>query len=353
MGDRAGQADLAGKGNSGMNVSYRLRGFGAAAFGAISVLAGPAMAADQHLVLYSANDDTVNKMVSTGFTAETGIQVDVISTGSGVLFRRLASEKDNTQADVVWGTSASLLNQNKAMFQPYAAKEKDAVPAAYRDPDNLWLGTNLQILTISQNTGSIPAAQGPHSWADLLDPKWKGKIAFTDPANSGSAYVTATFLASLWGDNDAAWTKLGQLLTNTKVLNRSTLVFDGNGNGEYPLGISLEYAGNLWAHNGAPVQVTYPTDGTAVVPEGIAIVKGAPDPAAAKAFVDFVNSKPMQQQMLQATFRRPARQDIDLSAAGHMPALSAIKFVAYDDVKWDAARRETLERLKTVIQDTR
>jgi len=334
-----------------MNMSYRLLGLGAAAFGVMSVLAGPA-AAQQHLVLYSANDDTVNNMVSTGFTAATGIKVDVISTGSGVLLRRLASDRENPQGDVVWGTSASLLKQNSSYFQPYVAKEKDAVPAAYRDPDDLWLGTNLQILTISQNTKSIAAADGPHSWADLLDPKWKGKIAFTDPGNSGSAYVTATFLLALWGGDDGAWTKLGQLLTNTKVLNRSTLVFDGNGTGEYPLGISLEYAGNLWAHNGAPVQVIYPTDGTAVVPEAIAIVKGAPDLEAAKAFVDFINSKPMQTQMLQATFRRPARQDIDFTGVP-MPPLSAIKVAAYDDLKWDGIRRQTLERLKTVIQDTR
>jgi len=334
-----------------MNMSYRCLGLGAAAIGVMSVLAGPA-AAESHLVLYSANDDTVNGMVSNGFTAATGIKVDVISTGSGVLFRRLASEKDNPQADVVWGTSTALLNQNKALLQAYAAKEKTAVPAAFRDPDDLWLGTNLQILTISQNTKSIAAAEGPRSWADLLDPKWKGKVAFTDPANSGSAYVTATFLLSLWGGDDGAWTKLGTLLTNTKVLNRSTLVFDGNGSGEYPLGISLEYAGNLWAHNGAPVQVTYPSDGTAVVAEGIAIAKGAPDLDAARAFVDFINSKPMQTQMLQATFRRPARQDIDFTGVP-MPVLSAIKIVPYDDAKWDAARKDTLDRLKTTIQDTR
>jgi iron(III) transport system substrate-binding protein len=319
----------------------------------MSVLAGPAMA-QQHLVLYSANDDTVNTMVSTGFTQATGIKVDVISTGSGVLFRRLASEKDNTQADVVWGTSVSLLKQNSSFLQPYAAKEKDAVPASFRDPNDLWLGTNLQILTISQNTSSIPATDGPHGWADLLDPKWKGRIAYTDPANSGSSYVNATFLVSLWGDNDAAWDRFGKLVANTKVLNRSTLVFDGNGNGEYPLGISLEYAGNLWAHNGAPVKVIYPADGTAVVAEGIAIVKGAPDLEAAKKFVDFINSKPMQEQMLKATFRRPARQDIDFAIVdGRMPPLAQIKVVPYDDVKWDGARRETLERLKTLIQNTR
>jgi iron(III) transport system substrate-binding protein len=344
---------MTAKGTGRMNVASRFLGLGAAVFGAIGILAGPA-AAEQHLVMYSANDDTVNSMVANGFTKATGIKVNVISAGSGVLFRRIASEKDNPQADIIWGTSASLLNQNKAYFQPYAAKEKNAVPAQYRDPNDLWLGTNLQILTISQNTNSVPEGQGPKSWADLLNPKWKGKIAYTDPANSGSSYVTATFLLSQWGDNDAAWKKLSELLANTKVLSRSTLVFDGNGTGEYPLGISLEYAGDLWAHNGAPVKVIYPADGTVVLPEGIAIIKNAPDADAARAFVDFVNSKPMQEEMLKATFRRPARQDIDLSAVpGHMPKLADIKVVKYDDAKWDAARRETLDRLKTTIQNTR
>lgn len=320
-----------------------------AAFAAAS--AGTARAG-QHVVLYSANDNTVNNMVVDAFQKQTGIKVDVVSTGSGVLFRRVASEAANPQADVIWGVGAALLARNKQFFQPYAAKERDAVPAKYRDPDDLWLGTNLQILVITQNTKAIPEDRGPRSWQDLTDPKWKGTIAYTDPANSGSAYVTATLLLQMWGANDAAWDRLGKLLANTKVLNRSTLVFDGVGSGEYPLGISLEYAGFLWAHNGAPVAVIYPSDGTTVQPEGIAIIKGAPDADAARELVDFINSKPMQEAMLRATFRRPARQDIDLSTS-RMPPLSSLKLVAYDDPKWDSERRQTLGKLRDLIQSTR
>ncbi len=57
----------------------------------VAAAAGPAVAAD-HVVLYSANDDTVNKLVADGFKKETGMTVNVVSTGSGVLFRRIASE---------------------------------------------------------------------------------------------------------------------------------------------------------------------------------------------------------------------------------------------------------------------
>lgn len=320
----------------------------------LAISVSGAAATEQHLVLYSANDNTVNTMVADAFTKASSIKVDIVSTGSGVLFRRIASEEAQPQADVIWGVSASLLKENSRYFEPYAAKDREAVPAQYRDPNNLWLGTNLQVLTISQNTASIPAAKGPKSWSDLLDPKWKEKIAYTDPANSGSSYVNATFLVSLWGANDAAWTKLGKLLANTKVLNRSTLVFEGNGSGEYPLGMSLEYAGHLWQHNGAPVQVIYPADGTLALAEGVAIIKGGPDPEAAKAFVDFINQKDIQEQLLRTTFRRPARLDIDMkSMPGHLPPLSALKIIPYDDAKWEASRRENLARLKTLIQNTR
>ena len=138
------------------------------------------------------------------------------------------------------------------------------------------------------------------------------------------------------------------------MLNRSTLVFDGNGSGEYPLGISLEYAGYLWAHNGAPVSVGYPTEGTVALAEGAAVIKGAPDQDAARALVDYLASRSTQEMLLKLTFRRPARQDVDLSMMpGGMPALSKIKVLPYNDVKWDEARSATLNRIKTIIQDTR
>src|SRR6478736_1245995 len=194
---------------------------------AVSLLAAGSAWAEQHVVLYSANDDTVNKLVAEGFAKATGIKVDVVSTGSGVLVRRVASEAANPQGDVIWGVSATLLRLASPHLQAYAAKGREAVPAQFRDPNDLWLGTNIQVVVIGQNTKAIDKASGPKAWADLLDPKWKGKLAFTDPANSGFSYAAATTLLSLWGADDAAWTKMDGLLANAKVLNRSTQVFDG------------------------------------------------------------------------------------------------------------------------------
>ena len=323
------------------------------AFAAAST-APTAAYAQKKLVVYTSNESTLNDLVFGAFKKETGIEVEPVAAGSGVVMRRLQAEKANPLGDIVWGVSRSLLQTNKALFQPYASKNKEATPAEYRDPQDLWIGNNLHLLVILQNTKLVPDGQGPKSWADLLDPKWKGKIAFTDPANSGSAYATVTMLVDLWGGGDAGWKKVGELFKNMKVLNRSSLVFQGVGNGEYPLGISLEYAGPLWAKGGAPVKVVYPSDGTTFSMEGVAIVKGGPNTENAKAFVDFINRKDTREMILAATFRRPTRSDLDLAKLpGGLPPMSQVKLAKYDEDGWTEKRSKTLEKIKDVLQDSR
>ena len=142
------------------------KGIAAAAVAATLGWAG-GVEAQQRIVIYSSNDATLNKLVATEFTEATGVQADVVSAGSGVVIKRLQTEKDRPQGDIVWGVSRSLLQTNKALFEPYASKNKDATPAEYRDPRDLWIGNNLHLLVILQNTKLVPEAEGPKSWADL------------------------------------------------------------------------------------------------------------------------------------------------------------------------------------------
>ena len=324
-----------------------------AAAAAALASATPGRAEDQ-LVVYSANDSTLNELVFGAFEKETGIRIQPVSTGSGVLMRRIESEKERPQGDIVWGVSRSLLEGHRDYFTPYRSKNRDAIPAEYRDPDDRWIGNNLHLLVILQNTKLLPEGQGPRSWSDLLDPKWRGQVAFTDPVNSGSAYTNVTLLADLFGPGEAGWQKVEAFLRNAKVLNRSTQVFQGVGNGEYPLGVSLEYAGYLWSSNGAPVKVIYPADGTTAQMEGCAIVKGGPNPKSAERFVDYINRKDTREMILAKTFRRPARQDLDLAKLpGSMPDLAGIKLVPYDEAKWTDARGPTMDKIKDIIVRTR
>ena len=334
--------------------TIRIRRFAALMLaGAALAMAGLAQA-QQKLVIYTSNESTLNEFAAAAFNRETGIKVDIVSAGSGVVIKRLQAEKDRPQGDIVWGISRSLLETNKAFFMPYKSQNVDAIPPEYRDPNNLWVGNNLHLLVITQNTKALPASEGPKTWDDLLNPKYKGKIAFTDPANSGSAYTTVTMLVDLWGGGDAGWKKVKALFANMKVLNRSSLVFQGVGNGEYALGISLEYAGYLWSQNGAPVKTIYPADGTYAAMEGVGIIRNGPNTESAKKFVDWINRKETRETILKTTFRRPARKDLDLSKLpGGMPALKSVKLLPYKEAEWTAKRTETLEKIKDLIQETR
>jgi iron(III) transport system substrate-binding protein len=322
--------------------------------GAATVLGRRSARAAGKVVVYTANDSNLNRFVFEAFSKDTGIDVEPVEAGSGVLFRRITSERERPLGDIVWGVSRTLLRANKALLEPYASENRDAVPAMFRDPDGLWLGTNVHLLVILQNTKLIPADAGPKSWDDLLDPKWKGEIAFTDPANSGSAYTNLTMLAQLWGNNDAAWEKVERLVANTKVLNRSSLVFQGVGNGEFPLGMSLEYAGYQWSSNGAPVKVIYPQDGTVTQMEGVAIIKGGPDVENAKKFTDYISRKDVRESILRFAFRRAARQDLDLAKLpGQMPQLADIKLIDYDEDAWVEKRAEIAQKIQDIIRRTR
>ncbi len=320
---------------------------------AAAVANGPAMGQGK-VIVYTSNDSNLNRFTFEAFKKETGIEVEPVEAGSGVILRRMASERERPLGDIIWGVSRTLLRANKALLAPYASKNKNTVPAHFRDADDHWLGTNVHILVILQNTKLIPAEAGPKTWADLMKPEWKGKIAFTDPANSGSAYSNVTMWAQTWGNNDAAWEKVSQLIANTRVLNRSSLVFQGVGNGEFPLGISLEYAGYQWSSNGAPVKVIYPADGTVAQMEGVAVIKGGPNTENAKQFVDYVSRKDVREAILKFAFRRPARQDLDLSKLpGAMPQLADVKLVDYDEDAWVEKRAETAKRIQDIIRNTR
>jgi len=331
-----------------------LRRFALLSIALVAVAMSGAVKAQSKVVVYSANDSNLNRFVFDAFTKETGITVEGVEGGSGVLFRRIASEKDKPLGDIVWGVSRALLQSNRGLLAPYAAKVKDVTPADFRDPNDLWIGTNVHLLVVLQNTKILPVAEGPKTWADLLDPKLKGKIAFTDPANSGSAYTNTTMLVQLWGGGDAGWNKVSQLLANTKVLNRSTLVFQGVGNGEFPLGMSLEYAGLQWAAGGAPVKVIYPQDGTVAQMEGVGIIHGGPDAEAAKKFVEYITRKDVREEIVRKFFRRPAREDLDLTKLpGGMPALKDVKLINYDEAGWTAKRAESLQKIQDIVRNTR
>ena len=143
----------------------------------LGLLGAGSAQAQKKLVVYTSNESTLNDLVFGAFKKETGIEVEPVAAGSGVVIRRLQAEKARPLGDIIWGISRSLLQTNVQYLDSYASQHKDAVPVEYRDPQDRWIGTNLHLLVVLQNTKSVPEAEGPKSWEDLIAAKWKGNIA--------------------------------------------------------------------------------------------------------------------------------------------------------------------------------
>ena len=95
------------------------------AFGASLLTAAGAAEAQQKLVVYSSNESTLNDLVFAAFSKETGIQVEPVSAGSGVLVKRLQAEKDRPQGDIIWGVSrVAAADQQGAVSRPTRRRKR-------------------------------------------------------------------------------------------------------------------------------------------------------------------------------------------------------------------------------------
>ena len=139
-----------------------------------------------------------------------------MAAGSGVVMRRLQAEKARPLGDIIWGVSRSLLQTNKALFDALRLEEhRRHAGRVSRSRQSVDRQQPAPAGDPAEHQARCPTAEAPKSWADLLDPKWKGKIAFTDPANSGSAYTTVTMLVDLWGGGEAGWKKVEAAVQRT------------------------------------------------------------------------------------------------------------------------------------------
>jgi iron(III) transport system substrate-binding protein len=216
----------------------------------------------------------------------------------------------NVVADVVEGTGAGELAVNAGLTQRYFTPMAEAMPERYRDPRGQWTGTRLSYFSIAYNTKLVPSENAPSTYDDLLDPRWRGKLAWRIGTASGTPlFITTIRLAR--GEQRAA--DYFRQLATQKIVNfgsgsARTLV-DRVIAGEFPIAL------NIFAHHpliskakGAPVESRLmnpvpSTAGTMIIPKGVR------HPHAALLLADFILSKEAQQILANADYF-PARPDV-------------------------------------------
>ena len=217
---------------------------------------------------------------------------------------------NNQLVDVIEGTGIGELAIQTNLVQPYHTPMLEAYPKAYRDPKELWTPTRVSYFGLAYNTKLVLPDQVPKTYDDLLDPRWKGKLAWRIGTSSG----TPLFLANIRiarGEEKASeyFTKLAeQKIINFGAGSARTLV-DRVIAGEFPIAL------NIFAHHplisrakGAPVntQLLDPVPSTS---SSMVVAKGAKHPYAALLLVDFILSQEGQQILAKAEYF-PARPDV-------------------------------------------
>jgi iron(III) transport system substrate-binding protein len=307
------------------------------------------------LVVYSPNSEDIVNTIVPLFEDETGITVELVSAGTGELFKRLQSEKDNSYADVIFGGSMAQYVQNPDLFEPYVAKYNDDLVEGHRNVNGYvtTYGSDGSVLLVNKNLIGNIKIKG---YKDLLNPELKGKIAASDPATSSSSFAQLTnILLAMGGDytSDAGWNYVKSLVANLdgKVANGSGAVHKSVADGEFVVGLTYEDPSVSYVKNGGNVEVVYPEEGAVFLDPGSAIIKGAKNMDNAKLFMDFLTSKKAQDAFGTQLTIRPLRKDAEL--ADYMKPLKDIKLLEEDRDYVFEHKKEIAEKYTEIFTNTK
>ncbi len=310
---------------------------------AAGTLTSVSSAQAQSVVVYNAVSPKVMTAFVEAFQKQSpGIKVDVISGGSGELLTRIQAEKANPRADVLVGPDIDVFDAAIDLFEGYKSKEDAAFPRTAVGPDHKYYGFSTNFQAFIVNTKMMPLDKAPQTWMDLAKPDYKGKIVMANPAQSGSAYSQMQQMLQLYG-----WGGMDKVIGTATFVTSSKLAYQNVAKGEIPIGLTSEF--NILASklDGFPVEAVYPKDGTALINDASGIVKGGPNAANARKFMDFINSKEAHKMIVDIDKRRSARSD--MAPPPGLPDVKTLKTFAYDYKAATSLRKANLEHFDKVF----
>lgn len=224
------------------------------------------------------------------------VQVNITRDSTGIITSKLLAEKDNPVADVVWGLSATslLVLKQEGMLEPYAPEGVDRILTQFKDSDETpsWVGIDAWETAFIVNK-EVLSSKGidtvPQSYADLLDPKYQGLIAMSNPASSGTGLLTVNGVLQLMGEEEG-WNYLDKLNENVAVyLHSGSQPAKATAAGEYGIGISFGYRCiKSAAEVGSDIaEVVFPTEGSGWDIEANALIKKDGIKEISKTFLDW------------------------------------------------------------------
>lgn len=312
---------------------------------------------EEKVVVYSTHGEDMIGMVADSFEEETGTKVEFINL-KGELAERVEAEKDNPQADLMYGGASNLFMdlKQKDVFEKVNPTWASDLDPMFKDKDNFWFGTIQTPVALFYNTEMLDASDLPNDWYDLTDKKYEGKINLRS-ALSSSARVMYSALIQQFDKKDKideGWKFMKALDQNTKqYFGSGSLMMQSIGRKEASISIStLNHIMDNKINNNLPIEIIKMETGYPVITDGIAVIKNAPHPNAAKAFLEYAGS-PKVQTMLANEFNRMPTLDEAIQSSPEW--MGEMDFKAMD-VDWvDLANNQSkwMQKWDTEIKDSK
>jgi iron(III) transport system substrate-binding protein len=308
-----------------------------AAVAAAFVTAGVAQAANIDMAAakkegkvtwYTSTPIKTAQKIADAFEKQTGIHVELFRSGGSAILRRFMQEHTSglNAADVM--TTSDPANSNKlaaqGVFVPFKPDNFDKVPEGAKDPNGAWVAQRLNMLVIYVRSDQVSAADYPKTWTAATDPKYKGKLAMTDPSFTSLQLMVVSTLSRKLG-----WDYYKKLKANDIMIVQSNQqVLDTIKRGERPIALgALDSYAAVARKQGHKIHSIYPADGTFIIPSPTAVIKGSPHPNAAKVFANFMLSDAAQ-KLFPANGGYSAR--VDIGPPADSPALKDVKPMPID-----------------------
>ena len=243
--------------------------------------ATPSFAKDTVVIYTAIEPEQVTDYMKAVNKTLPNLEVKMLRLSTGDISARFMAEKDNMQADVIWGVAATnmMVFKNAGLLEPYAPKGLERVQPLFRDKAAApaWVGIDIYMSAFCFNTEvakkkNLPK---PESWADLTKPVYKGEIVMPNPASSGTGYLSVASILQRMKEAEG-WKYLDALKDAAA--------------GERAVGVSFEYVAMKMKKDGAPVEMVLPKEGSGYEIEANGLTKKGKSNAAAKQFLDWAIS---------------------------------------------------------------
>ncbi|NIQ37379.1 MAG: extracellular solute-binding protein [Proteobacteria bacterium] len=276
------------------------------------------------------------------------LDIKIIRLSTGELGARMLAERNNPQADLVWGWAVTNMDdfRDRGMLEKYKPKGWSEIPAKFKDPNGHWVAIDLYMAAFVLNTevmakNNLPK---PAGWNDLLNPAYKGKLIMPNPASSGTGFLQVASLLEMLDPEYAnkpvkdnkGWEFLENLDKNMgQYIKSGSKPAKLTAAGEYAIGCSFAFVYSSLKKKGFPVEMVLPEEGAGYELEANALLKGAKHKAAAKKFLDWAVGE--------SAMREYAKFKLGVTLPGipgpaDLPQLETIK-LAPMDFPWQATNR--------------